>query len=279
MPELTDFRIELGGAVVTGIERRGAGTPIVLLHGVGGNALWFKSLVDALGGKHVIALDMPGHGGSSDMPNWEMEPLAEFVFLASHRLAKGPAVWGGHSWGGKLAAMIAAAHPEAANALLLLDPSPASGIPIPAEMFVDATFAGELGPWLLIEEAKKAVRNLPQYANWNDDLARAFERGLARGEDGMLRARISRETLIAICEAAGKDHSDTIRKVSCPTFFVVADESVSWQAAINFALAPNAARSVIRSNHWLMAGNPVELNRAVAGWLAAVGHDCVRGAS
>jgi pimeloyl-ACP methyl ester carboxylesterase len=196
-----------------------------------------------------------------------MDPLAEFLFSISRQVMKGSAVWGGHSWGGKLAAMIAATHPEAAQALVLLDASPASGIPIHAEMFVDLTFAGELGPWRSIEEAANSVRSLPQYTNWNDDLRRAFERGVTRDEDGVLRARISRDTLIAICTAAGEDHSDTVRRVSCPTLFVVADESLGWQQAINFALLPNAARSVIRSNHWLMASNPAELNRAVQSWL------------
>jgi pimeloyl-ACP methyl ester carboxylesterase len=222
----------------------------------------------AIGTRHVIALDMPGHGGSTDAQSWEMEPLADLVYSASRDLVKGRAIWGGHSWGGKLAAMIAATHPESIDALLLIDPSPASGIPIPAEMYVDATFAGELGPWVSLEEATNAVRNLPQYTNWNEDLARAFERGLVRGADGMMRACISRETLIAVCAAAGKDHSDTIRRVSCPTLLVVADESVGWQEATNFAVLPHATRSVIRSNHWLMAGNPAELNRVVASWLA-----------
>ena len=268
MPEFKELGIQHASGVITGIERSGEGTPIVLLHGVGGNALCFKPFMTALNGRRVIAFDMPGHGGSTGAPSWEMIQLAEFLFFTSRQVVKGPAVWGGHSWGGKLAAMIAATHPEAAHELLLLDPSPASGIPIPAELFVDLTFAGELGPWRSIEEAANAVRSLPQYANWNDDLRRAFERGLTRSADGMLRARISRETLIAICTAAGEDHSDTIRRVSCPTLFVVADESLGWQEAINFALLPNAARSVIRSNHWLMASNPAELNRAVESWLA-----------
>jgi pimeloyl-ACP methyl ester carboxylesterase len=276
MPEFTELRIERDRIVVTGIERRGKGTPIVLLHGVGGNALWFKPLMSALAGRHVIALDMPGHGGSTGAPSWEMEPLAELVYSVSSHLVKGRAIWGGHSWGGKLAAMIAATYPETTDALLLLDPSPASGIPIPAEIFVDVTFAGELGPWVSLEQATTSVSSLPQYTNWNEDLARAFERGLVRGADGMLRARISRETLIAVCAAAGKDHSDTIRKVSCPTLLVVADESVGWQEAINFAVLPHATRSVIRSNHWLMAGNPVELNRAVASWLATGGEEFAR---
>ena len=268
MPEFTELRIEHRSGTITGIEQHGAGTPIVLLHGAGGNALWFAPLMPALKGRRVIALDMPGHGGSNVAPSWEMEPLAELIFSASRQLVTGRAIWGGHSWGGKLAAMIAAMHPDTADALLLLDPSPASGIPVPAEMFVDVTFAGELGPWRSLEEATNSVRNLPQYANWNEAVQRAFERGTVRGTDGKLRARISRETLIAICAAAGKDHSDIVRKVVCPTLLAVADESLGWQEAINFALFPHATRSVIRSNHWLMSSNPAELNRAVENWLA-----------
>jgi pimeloyl-ACP methyl ester carboxylesterase len=118
------------------------------------------------------------------------------------------------------------------------------------------------------------VRNLPQYSNWNEDLQHAFDRGIVRAADGSVRARISRDTLIAICTAVGKDCSATIRKVSCATLFVVADESLAWQEPLNFALLPHAARAVIKSNHWLMAGNPAELHRAIEGWLAA--HEATR---
>jgi pimeloyl-ACP methyl ester carboxylesterase len=279
MPEFTELRIEHRSGIITGIEQPGAGMPIVLLHGVGGNALWFEPLIAAVGARRVIALDMPGHGGSTAAPSWEMEPLAEWIFSASRHLVTGRTIWGGHSWGGKLAAMIAAMHPDTADALLLLDPSPASGISVPAEIFVDLTFAGELGPWRSLEEATNSVRNLPQYANWNEALRRAFERGTVRGTDGKLRTRISRETLIAICTAAGKDHSDIVRKVFCPTLLAVADESLGWQEAINFALFPHAARAVIRSNHWLMSNNPAELNRAVETWLATGNEEHAREAT
>lgn len=275
MSEFKEVRIEDGRAVITGIERHSAGTPIVLLHGVGGNALSFQPMMSALGASRVIALDMPGHGGSTEAPSWGMESLAEYVFALSRHLVKGPVIWGGHSWGGKLAAMIAAAHPETAEGLILLDPTPPSGMPVPAEWYVDHTFAGELGPWPSLEEARKSARGLPQYVNWNEDMARAFERGLIRGVDGMLRARISRQTLIEICAAALEDHSATIRKVSCPTLFVVADESLGFHEPLSFALLPHAARAVIRSNHWLMPSNPAELNRAVESWLAT-GADCAR---
>src|SRR5260370_28676169 len=119
------LRIEDGRTVITGIEQNGDGTPIVLLHGVGGNALWFKPLMIALGGRRVIALDMPGHGGSTDAPSWEMEPLAELLYSVSRHLVKGRSIWGGHSWGGKLAAIIAATHPRTTHPILRLHPSPA----------------------------------------------------------------------------------------------------------------------------------------------------------
>jgi len=53
--------------------------------------------------------------------------------------------------------------------------------------------------------------------------------------------------------------------------FFVADRSLGWQEAINFALVPQAAQAVIRSSHWLMSANPAELHRAVADWLRADG--------
>src|SRR5260370_17054847 len=155
--------------------------------------------------------------------------------------------------------MIAAQHPEAAHSLLLLDPSSASGIAIPPEMIVDMMFARELGPWNSLDEAKDSARQLPQYTNWNEDLERAFERGVTCGPDSKWRARISRETLIAICAAASKDHSAIVRKVACPTLLVVADESLAWQEPTNLSLPPQATRAVLPANRGLTADTPAPL--------------------
>jgi pimeloyl-ACP methyl ester carboxylesterase len=138
-------------------------------------------------------------------------------------------------------------------------------------MLVDVMFGSELGPWNSLDEAKDSARQLPQYTNWNADLECAFERGVTCGPDNKWRARISRETLIAVCAAVSKDHSAIVRKVACPTLLVVADESLAWQEPSNFTLFPQATRVVIRSNHWLMSGNPPELHRAVSNWLNAIG--------
>jgi pimeloyl-ACP methyl ester carboxylesterase len=51
------------------LERRGAGEPLVLLHHLGGEWQIFAPVLDRLAGHFdVIALDMPGFGGSAPLP-------------------------------------------------------------------------------------------------------------------------------------------------------------------------------------------------------------------
>ncbi len=60
-------RIEGGGFVFTYSEA-GAGTPLVLLHGIGSAARAFDDQFAGLSDRlHVIAWDAPGYGGSSSL--------------------------------------------------------------------------------------------------------------------------------------------------------------------------------------------------------------------
>ena len=45
----------------------GAGTPIVLLHGIGSNAQSFASFMQALEGRPILAWDAPGYGTSQPL--------------------------------------------------------------------------------------------------------------------------------------------------------------------------------------------------------------------
>ena len=267
MSELRSIALTSGGISLSALERPGRGTPLVMLHGVGGNAFAFKPLIDRLPGRHVIAIDMPMHGLSGAVPSLELADLARTIFDAVDAYLGRPAIWCGHSWGGKVAAIIAAQNPRAIESLILLDPSPAGEIAIPPELAVDMTFGVELGPWDSIEAASDAVRHLPQYAHWNDDREQAFRRGLVRGVKGEWRAVASREALTAICAALGKDHSMLLRTIDCPTLLVVADQSLGWQEVTNIALLPRAACVVVASNHWLMFDNPDDLARAIGKWI------------
>ncbi len=60
-------RIEAGGSVFTYSEA-GAGTPLVLLHGIGSAARAFDDQLAGLSDRlHVIAWDAPGYGGSTSL--------------------------------------------------------------------------------------------------------------------------------------------------------------------------------------------------------------------
>lgn len=101
----------------------GAGTPVVLLHGLASTRHTWDLVAPVLG-QHlrVIALDQRGHG-ESDQPE---DSYGFDVFVADLRglLAKlgvQRPVLVGHSWGGNVALEYAAAYPQDLSALVLVD--------------------------------------------------------------------------------------------------------------------------------------------------------------
>ena len=104
---------------------RGAGRPILLVHGNGATAEDFvaSGLVDRLARDHrVIVPDRPGYG-HSDRPRgtiWSPERQAELMLDLLDQLGIEDPVVVGHSWGAMVASAMAIAAPERLRALLLL---------------------------------------------------------------------------------------------------------------------------------------------------------------
>lgn len=103
-----------GDARFTYLER-GAGTPLVLLHGVGSAARSWRHQLDGLSqGYRVIAWDAPGYGGSSRLaapqPGAEDYASALRGFLGALGVERFHLV--GHSLGCIMAARFARLHPE-----------------------------------------------------------------------------------------------------------------------------------------------------------------------
>jgi len=97
-----------------------AGAPVVCLHGVTSYGGRFDLLVEALPGRRVLGLDLLGHGHSPSDPPWDVDAHLAAILEAA---PPGPAVWIGHSFGGRLAAELAAREPARVEALVLLDPA------------------------------------------------------------------------------------------------------------------------------------------------------------
>lgn len=86
-------------------EQKGSGELVVLLHGWGSNIKLFANLIDLMSQKYtVVAMDMPGFGGSQEPPSaWCVDDYVQFVvdFLKDYSQFKS-VTFLGHSFGGRV---------------------------------------------------------------------------------------------------------------------------------------------------------------------------------
>jgi pimeloyl-ACP methyl ester carboxylesterase len=103
----------------------GQGIPLVVVHGFSAEGILYAQTLSRLVGMgyRVVAIDAAGHGGTFGLPGGggDLSDYAVLVGRVLDHLGINQAVLAGHSMGGRLVAELAAAHPERAIALLLLD--------------------------------------------------------------------------------------------------------------------------------------------------------------
>ena len=101
----------------------GAGTPMILLHGLASQSHIFDLVAPRLAKNfRVLALDQRGHG-RSDKPDsgydWATLAIDLDAILKALRIDR--AVLAGHSWGGNVAVQYAADQPDHVSGLILID--------------------------------------------------------------------------------------------------------------------------------------------------------------
>lgn len=128
------LRTHLDGAIFA--EHVSGHAPTVLaLHGWGRTR---NDLLDALRGREVISLDLPGFGASPPPDQvWGAARYAETIAQLLTEAQLGPVLVVGHSFGGRVAAHLAADHPDLvsgvvfAGAPLLRSDGPKPSSPLP----------------------------------------------------------------------------------------------------------------------------------------------------
>lgn len=117
--------------------RRGRGQPVVLVHGfLGGIAEW-DALIDCLESNfEVIAVDLPGFGGSAEVPAPDsLAGYGELVLALLGGLGIGKFFLMGHSMGAMIAQQIALDHAERLDRLVLYGAASTGRLPGRFETF------------------------------------------------------------------------------------------------------------------------------------------------
>jgi pimeloyl-ACP methyl ester carboxylesterase len=113
--------------------------PIVLMHGAGGDHLYWPPEVRRFPRHRVFALDLPGHGKSEGRGQQSVLAYASCVIEWLQSLNLPRAVFFGHSMGAAIAMHLAIDHPEYVLGLGLLGAG--ARLPVPAEILADAVSA------------------------------------------------------------------------------------------------------------------------------------------
>jgi lipase len=193
---------------------------LVCLHGVTSHGRHFARLAERLSDRfHVVALDLRGHAGSPWDPPWNLEQHVADVLEAA---PSGPAVWIGHSFGGRIAYETAASAPDRVERLVLLDPA----IRIP--------------PHVGLAAAENARRDR-SYASFAEGIERRYEesvlstapRGLVEEElvahllpddDGRFRYRYCQSAVVAAYGEMARE-PPAFERVRIPTLLVLGNTS------------------------------------------------------
>ncbi|UBB18439.1 alpha/beta fold hydrolase [Comamonas odontotermitis] len=171
--------------------RQPGALPLVMLHGGSGSWMHWIRNIDALvaAGHQVWLPDLPGFGDSAAPPaGFDADAMVEPLYQGMQQLGLLPCKLIGFSFGGMTAGMLAAAHPDAAERLVVVG-APAMGV-VPQKQFV-------LRGWRHLPDATEQREvhryNLGALMLW--DAARIDEEALALHQNNVQRDRLPRRRL------------------------------------------------------------------------------------
>jgi lipase len=164
---------------------------IVCIHGLTQHAGVFDGLGERLGarGYSVIGVDLRGHGASGSEPPWNTATHVGDVSETLDGAGVQRALWVGHSYGGRVAATVAAAEPERTQGLVLLE-APSQVAPERALRAIEI----ERLDWSFatVDGATEAMLSSELMTAPPRDVVAAFVKDdVRRGADGRFRFRFS----------------------------------------------------------------------------------------
>ena len=212
------------------------GMPVIALHGWLDNANSFARLAPRLSGLRIVALDFAGHGHSDHRPQGAGYSLADYAFdvlCVAEQLGWTQFALLGHSLGAIVSVVIAGSFPERVTRLALIDGIvPRTG----AEADAAERMGQALQAQLDLQHKRKSVhptldraieaRMKGMVAVSREAAEFLAQRGLMPVPGGYSWRSDSRLTLPSPLRLSDEQAMSFVRRVSCPTTLVVAEQGM-----------------------------------------------------
>jgi pimeloyl-ACP methyl ester carboxylesterase len=266
---------------------KGAGPPIVLLHGTGNLAGFFLPLLNELEGVRVLVPDRPGVGLSDpiDLPRHRFrESATAWLDRLLDVLELKTAALVGHSGGGMWALWYALAHPDRVERLVLIGPPalPKTRCPLPIRVAATPGLGGLLSR-LAPPTPKSVLQFVHHAAHERETLARypdQIDLMVASRRDP-LADRVTRAELrvfvspFALLSPAGfrrrsRVRPDELRQLTIPTLVMWGEHERLGGVSVAEAateLIPRARLEVLPAGHAPWLGNPAQTAAAIIGFV------------
>jgi 3-oxoadipate enol-lactonase len=253
---------QLPSGVSLRVSDAGNGTPIVFLHGLGGNlSFWANQAREFSKTRRTLRYDLRGHGDSSPSVRQTLADHAEDLRQLLDELELDRAEVVGLSMGGMIAQYFAATHPERVSALVLTGTVPVFAPPGRDRLNLLADLAETTGMEGVVRNfvgglfAAETAETDPRYRA----IAEAF-----CGQDARSFAAAAR----ALAEA---DVTSLLERISAPTFLCYGenDRLTPPKSGQRLADRISGARLTVipGGGHVLPIENPDGFNQAVAEFL------------
>jgi pimeloyl-ACP methyl ester carboxylesterase len=181
---------------------QGSGAPLVMLHGgVNPSEMFGQTLTDMAKTHRVIAIQMRGHGLSSDTDgSWTYEQMADDVAAVLGKVGVGKADFMGYSMGAGVAIQTAIRHPEIVNRLVLVSPTIATNGEYPE---IRASFDGmaQMADAIGSNIAKSPLAALYPKRDWAIVMRKTGEMNRAAHDWSAAFAKIAGPVLMVFADA------------------------------------------------------------------------------
>jgi pimeloyl-ACP methyl ester carboxylesterase len=243
---------------------RGRGSPLVLVHGLGGCAANWVDVAPQLARKRrVLVPELPGHGRSEPLaavPN--LAVFADRLGLVAEHEAMLPAAFVGHSLGAVVALRLALRRPEAVSALVLAAAAGISSTTRRAKWGL--RILGIVGPRRFVAPWADAVAESPflrylVFGRWgaSDPLILS-----TAAVDGFLEGtRLTTDSVSAARAVVVDDVREELGELRCPTLVLwgARDNQLPVADAFEFARRLDAPLRVIGDCGHLLIGERPDL--------------------